>query len=180
VQNSSELSKDVKPSVESLLDYNKQNGWPDVKSQHKVIVHEYAVAGNVSDAAKAGKVTKATVSKILRDPIVRGYLDFIWEDHRLDSILTRQFVELQYLDFLDQVNGDTEVPIVTKEGDSMMAKKFDATGKLGVLRDMSKFAGMEDKSGNSLGGVSVNIDLSAFGAEKEVGVTIDGGDNTPE
>lgn len=177
----SELSSFVGSDVAQSLESNKSNGWMDVRPQHKVLVHEYAIAGSLKDAAAKAGLTTGTASRVLRDPLVRGYLEHLQEHMREESILTRQFVELQYLEYLDQVNGDVEVPMVDRDGNPIMAKKFDSTGKLGALRDMAKFSGMEKNVGSSAGGVTVNFDLSAFGAEKEVGVTIEhGSDNATE
>ena len=179
MQSNSELSKKDEQSVADLLEYNRSNNWPDVSPQHKVLVHEYSICGDLGAAAKAANMSRPLASRTLRDNLVRSYLDDIHADSRQDSIITRQFVELQYLEYLDQVNGDVEVPVVTRDGDVIMAKKFDSTGKLGALRDMAKFSGMEKNVGSSSGGVVVQFDFSAFGVQREVGVTIENGSDSP-
>lgn len=163
-----------KSDISAALEYNRQNNWPDVSDKAKVFVHEYSICGDMKAARRRVGVSMAVGSRLLRDPLVRGYLDDLLEDCRKDSVITREFVELQWLETLEQVNGDTEVAGVTRDGEEYMARVYNANGKISVLKEMGRVIGMTETK--AVGGVSVNIDLSSFtgrGEEEETGVVID-------
>jgi hypothetical protein len=165
-------SKDIAQSLEQ----NKLNGWMDVPAQTKRFMQEYSISGNLKEACRAIDVSSATGSRLLKDPLARGYLDYLMEDFREESLIRRDFVELQILETLEQVNGDVEVPGVDRDGNPFMGKTFNAQAKIALIREMKDFAGIGGSSGKAAGKVLVNIDLSRFGVSEDptsVGITID-------
>jgi len=165
-------SEDIAQSLER----NKLNGWLDVPAQAKRFMQEYSISGNLKEACRTIKVTPATGSRLLKDPLARGYLDYLMEDFREESLIRRDFVELQILETLEQVNGDTEVHCVDRDGHSVLAKSFNAQAKIALIREMKDFAGIGGSQGKAAGKVSVSIDLSRFGVSEQpvdVGITID-------
>jgi hypothetical protein len=163
VENNIEYLPSVLKPSEDVLKYNKENGWPDVPAQTKVFLHEYAIVGNLKNACAKVNIGKDKGSRILRDPLVQGYLADIQEGLYQGTLINRSFVEIQYLEFLEQANGDVPVPHVTKDGDVVIARSFNANAKLGILRDMSQWAGMKKEQGLNGVGVTISIDLDAAG-----------------
>ena len=168
-----DLLPEKKSDISAALEYNRQNNWPDVSAKAKVFAHEYSICGDMKSARNKVGISMAVGSRLLRDPLVKGYLDELLEDCRKDSIITREFVELQWLETLEQVNGETEVAGVTRDGEEYMARVYNANGKISALKEMGRVIGMTETK--SPGGVSVNIDLSSFTGreEKETAVVID-------
>ena len=156
--------------LNAAIEYNRKNNWPDIPARTLVFLHEYSIVGDLSAASKKIGTNNATGYRILRDPLVRARLDDLQENLSNATVITRAFVELQYLETLEQVNGDVEVPNVTKDGDVVMAKRFSSSGKIQVLRDMSQFAGMKKEQGLDGHGVTINIDLNAAGYSPDITV----------
>jgi hypothetical protein len=145
------------------LERNRSSGWPDVSPKAKVFVHEYSVCGNITSACKRVSIGRDRGMRMLRDPIIRAYLDSLEEGLRNDTIITRAFVELQMLETLEQVNGDVDVPNVTKDGEVVWGPRFNGTGKIALLKEMKGLAGMNKEQGIDGTGVTINIDLNAAG-----------------
>lgn len=160
------------------LEYNKANNWPHLPTAAKRFLQVYSVAGDFRGACKEVGISAQKGARLLKDPLARGYLDHLMEDFRDEAIITRDFLELQLLETLEQVNGEVDIPKVTREGDVVMAKHFDAQAKIAVLKEMKSFAGIRD-AGKGTGSVTVNFDFGAFGArpeEREVGITLEQAD----
>lgn len=171
----------VSGDFESALALNKENNWPDLDPKVKLFALEYSIAGNFTNACKKGGIGRDVGARLLKDRLVRAFIDDLLEDTRQESIITKDFMELQMLETLEQVNGDVDVPMVTREGDAVMARNFNPSAKIALLKEMRTFAGVREGGGS--GGVSINFDFRAFGVadsedqEKSVGVTIEhGGD----
>lgn len=165
-------------SLKDLIEKNRENNWPDVTPENKVLASEYSIAGSIKDAAAAVGIKPATASRRLRDPLVSAYLDDILAEIRKDSILSRPFIELQYLETLEQANGDVDIHLVDREGNSFMGKKTDLQSKIAVLKRMEELAGLNGGGGSGdSGGTHIHFDLRRFGvSDKEVegGVVIEG------
>lgn len=166
MQNNGELPKP--DEFKELVERNRQTGWPDLESKDKLLAMEFSVAGSLRDAAAKVGITSPTASRRLRSPLVAAYLDDILEEIRKDSILSRPFIELQYLETLEQANGDVPIHIVDREGNNVVAPRTDLQAKIAVLRQMENLAGL-GKTGGSPdgGGVHLHVDLRKFGVREE-------------
>jgi hypothetical protein len=156
------------PSVgpKELIESNRANNWPDLSARDKVIANEFAVAGNIADAANKANVSKAVAYKAIRSPLGAAYLDDLMRDMREDSILTRPFIELQLLETLEQANGDVEVHILN-DGVPQEVRLTDLRAKLQVIKQMQTMGGFDKGTqGSDKGGVHVHFDLSKFGVEQ--------------
>jgi hypothetical protein len=178
VQNNAALPE--KDGLKELIEKNRENNWPDVEHKDKLLASEFSIAGSLKDAAAVAGVKPATASRRLRNPLVAAYLDDILAEIRKDSILTRPFIELQMLETLEQANGEVDIHMVDREGNSFTGRKTDLQAKIAVLKEMRGLAGLDKGGGSPDGsGVHVHFDLRNFGVreEKEVkGQVIDASD----
>ncbi len=150
-------------NIQDVIEYNKSNGWPDLPSQTKVFAHEFAVVGSLGKACAKVGLSKDRGSRLLRDPLVSSFIGNIMEGLSQDSLITRAFLELQMLETLEQLNGDVEVPHVTKDGIIIMAKSYNGTAKANLLLKMATMTGMDKQRGLNGIGVVINFDLQAAG-----------------
>jgi hypothetical protein len=144
----------------SLLDYNKANGWPDVTPQQKLFSREFAHIGILSRACKASKVSTAKAVMWVRDPLISAYIGYIQEELSSRSLLTRQFVELSLLEQYEKANGNIDIPIVDRNGDVIMAPRWNGQVALGVLKEMGSMIDIGKRPESK--GVTVNINLDSF------------------
>jgi hypothetical protein len=153
------------------LESNRSNNWPDIPERTKVFAYEYSIAGNFRAACKRVGIGREHGLRLLRDPLVDEFLADLRRDLAETTIITREFLELEYLTTLEQMNGDVDVANVTKDGDVVMAPRFNGTGKVAVLRDMAKFIGVAEADKSGHGGVNVQINMGDFtGNQPEVEV----------
>ena len=112
----------------------------------------------------------------LRAPLVQGFIAYLQDQRAKASIITREFVEQQYLEILPMLKGEEEVPLITPQGDSYNAKKFHSGETVSVLRDLSKAAGYiaEEVGHNAPVNIQINIgDLAGDDDFKMPVVTIE-------
>ena len=120
------------------VEWNRENGWPDLTIPEQSFAIRYAQDGNVRAASKAAKVSMSEGMGFLKNALVRAYVDDILQDSIQETVITRDFLELQMLETLAQVNGDEEVAIVTRDG-PIEAKQFNASAKIALLKEMRSF-----------------------------------------
>lgn len=164
-------------NVSDVIEANKLNGWQDVEAKTKIFLRHFGVSGHIGDACSAANLSRSKASQLMRDPINNAYMQHVQEQLVDTTVITRQFLELEYLRTLEQLNGDEAVPLITSDG-PLVAEKFDGPAKVTLLRDMGRMVGMDKSIEGGPGGVQINIDLSAFtgrkGDEEAAGVVIEG------
>lgn len=171
----------VSGNIADVVEHNRLNGWPDVPAQAKVFAHEYSVAGNLYDACRAVGIGYPKGSRLLRDPLVTAFVADLQKDLSKDTLFRREFIELTMLETLEQVNGDVDVPTVTRDGEQAFGRMFNANAKIALIKEMKTIIGMDKPQGVGGNGVTVNIDFNSFGYEKSLDtrVTIDGATGEP-
>lgn len=168
----------VKQIDENVLEYNRSNDWVDVPAKAKVFAHEFSVVGNLTSACRAVGIGRERGARLLKDPLVSAYVAYLQETLVLDTLITRSFVELGLLDVYEKCMGEVDVPNVTKDGDVVMAPRFNAAGAMSALKEMKPLAGMNKEEGVDGHGVTVKIDLHGFTGstsidEREVNIGVD-------
>lgn len=153
------------------LDYNKSNNWPDLTAQQRVFGQEYSLIGSLKDAMEVAKVGRSKALHWLRDPILDAYVADLQAGYAKAKLITREFVELALLEQYEKANGEVDVPNVTKDGDIIMAPRWNGSVAVQVLREMKPLAGMHKETGVDGHGVSVHINLNDFTGR---GVTVEG------
>jgi hypothetical protein len=164
----------VSSDVSAQLEKNREDNWPEISAQLKVFCHAWVSTFSIDKARKEANLSRARAAEALRNPILAGYIDDLVGVNRADSILRREWVELEWIEFYDKVNGKVPVPHVTRDGDMVMAEDFNANATLGALKEISKISkAYPDGQGGGGGGVHVHIDFAALGADQAQEVTID-------
>lgn len=155
---------------------NKDNGYADLDAKKKAFVFKYLEAYELRDAAEAVGVSRETARKWLREPLVSSFLNEWQQEMGQRSVITRDFVNQQWLKLLPKVMGEEEVAMVDKDGMQYTAKEFDAVAATRVITELSKSTNFYNEGSGSKAAVTVNIDLSALGiqAQQPIGVTIEG------
>lgn len=154
---------------------NEDNDWPDLEPRQKAFLANYALSYNATEAANETPGMSASAGqKLLRNPLALAFLNKIQDVMASRSVITRDFVNMQWLRLLPKVMGDEEVAMVDKEGMEFFAKKFDSQAAAKVVTELSKSTNFyADGSGQSAA-VNISIDLGALGIQQDKGVTIDG------
>lgn len=156
------------------LALQEANGWPDLAPNEKAFLANYAQTYSVAKAAASvDSIGTSRGNTLLRNPLAVAFLNKIQDVMASRSVITRDFVNMQWLNLLPKVMGEEEIAMVDREGCSFMGKKFDAAAATKVVTELSKSTNFyADGSGQSAS-VNISINLGALGIE-EKGVTIDG------
>lgn len=173
--NTDSLGSLLKNSNE-VIARNKDNGYLDLEAKKKAFVFKYLEAYDLTDAAIATGVSRETARKWLREPLVSSFLNEWQQEMGQRSIISRDFVNQQWLRLLPKVMGEEAVAMVDKEGLQYEAKEFDAVAATRILTELSKSTNFYNEGSGTKAAVTVNIDLRALGIEAHapIGVTIEG------
>lgn len=145
-----------------LIQRNKEIGWPDIPHQKKAFAHEYILNGyNHREAAKEVGIAASSGIRVLREPLVSAYVAHLQETNFTSQIITKQFVEHQYLELIPFLKGEREIPIVTGSGAEIDACKFHGSELVAVLRDLSKITGYQKEEENNKNLVNIEINFGA-------------------
>ena len=159
----------LKENSLELIERNRETNWADLPDQKKAFAYEYVVNGyKHGNAAETVGLARSGGLRVLRDPLVSAFIQHLQEKHFTTSIITKQFVEDQYLQILPFLKGEEEIPIVNGQGIEGMAKKFHASELTGVLRDLSKVTGYqkEDESNKNITNIQINLGAVVSDPEK--------------
>lgn len=155
-------------SVESL----RKDNWARLDAKRKAFAYKYIETYDHCEAAKAAGFSRSAGLGLLRDPLIVAFIDDLQQVMGERSIITRDFINVQWMKVLPKLMGEEEVMLgVDKDGMQQEGYKFHASEAVRAVTELSKstnfYAG---GSGNA--NVSVNINLAALGIEEQ-GVTID-------
>jgi hypothetical protein len=147
--------------LEEWILYNSSNNWPDLPAQARVFAYEYSIVGSLRDACGKVSIGRQKGTRLLKDPLVDAFILDLQKEMAARSIFTREWIELEQLEQYEKCNGTVEVPYVTRDGDMVMACNFQAGAANAALKNIMDTSGVTRGTLES-GGVSINIDLSAF------------------
>ncbi len=146
-----------------LIERNRLTDWEDLSPEQRAFVFEYMQNGfNHREAARVTGFKPNNGFRMLRHPLVASYIQHLQEEQYERSLLTKSFVEAQYLEIIPKLKGNEEVPLVTGMGEEVFVKKFHSAEMVSVLRDLSKISGMQTEEKQNKNSVSVTINLGAF------------------
>jgi len=159
---SSRMSSEKSP--EEQLD-NSPVGNPssDIPPWVRAFAIEYV--GNGNNHRKAAKAVGRLPSRgasLLRDPRVRAEISRIQEAKEREAIITRDMVEMLYLDLIPKLSGEEEVPLVSPAGEQFYARKFHSSELVSVLRDLSKSSGYVKEEETKSGQVNIQINIDSM------------------
>lgn len=159
----------LKYSTEELVKRNQESDWIDLSNQHKAFAFEYVANGykHIQAAAEVG-IAKSGALRTLRTPLVSAFIAHLQEKHFTTQIITKQFVENQYLELIPFLKGEEEVPLVNGQGDSFEALKFHGSELVAVLRDLGKVTGYQQEDEGNKGMVNIQMNFGDVMNKPEV------------
>ena len=167
----------------ALVDRNRQTGWKDLPESDRAFAIEYITNGfNYADAAETIGLARTSGIRKLRAPLVQGFIAYIQDQRAKASLITREFVEQQYLEILPKLKGEESVQLITPQGDSYEAKKFHSGEVVSVLRDLGKAAGFTPEEVGHSAPVNIQINIGDLAGDDNFVVEIndDESDSPPK
>lgn len=129
-------------SFENILKEQIELGWPDVTDQEKLFVSKYLIHFKHREAAIEAGLNPDEALSILRGPLINAYVKWCRKSLEAKDVILRDMVIHNWLEILPMLKGEEEVPMVTKEGISVKAKKFHGQELLRAMTELSKISGV--------------------------------------
>lgn len=165
------ISQEKKLDSLELLEENRKNGWPDLPAQHKQFCHVYVEEFDHRGAAEACGFPASRGIGLIRESLVSGYVDELLKGLSQNSIIRREWVEVQWLQTYAKLSGLEAVPLITDKGHEFKGKKFHSNEVVATLKELGKMANAYPESQLSgAGGVHVHIDLGALGLDNNANI----------
>ena len=120
------------------IERNKSDGWLDLSDQQKLFGLSYVETYSIKSSAEIASVSANTASKWLRLPLVLEFINDLQSHLHGRSVITKDFVALQWLKLMPKLLGEEDVSMVDKDGCSFMTKKFHASESVSLLKELSK------------------------------------------
>lgn len=120
---------------------NKLENWPDLSDSQKMFGILYAETYVISSSATAAGVSPDRAQKWLREPLLIEFINEIQSHLNGRSVITKDFVNLQWLKLMPKLLGEEEVPLITSSGAIGLHKKFHASESVALLKELSKSTG---------------------------------------
>lgn len=160
--------------LQELIEYNRANNWPDLCAQRQLFCMRYMDSYNIYDAAEAARTNPEHAAMFLREPMVMAFIKDLQVhlDHR--SVISKDFVSLQWLKMLPKLMGEENVPMVdAKTGMEYSAAKFHPSEAVALLKELGKSAGFydNDKNGGDETAPALSISFSVNEAVSDVNIT---------
>lgn len=127
-------SDDLKKQIQE----NKLNGWADLTDAQQAFGMAYVETYQIKSSAESTGVPLAKASKWLRDPLMLEFINELQSHLNNRSVISKDFVNLQWLSLMPKLLGEEEVAMIDKDGDVFMAKKFHASESVSLLKELSK------------------------------------------
>lgn len=144
-----------------LIKRNKENNWPDLDIQNRAFAIEYIQDYNHRRAATEVGIPAEKGIRVLRDPLVIGYIATLQEALQTSMIITKDFINVQYMSLLEMATGERESAVIV-EGIQMNAKVTNIPGAVAIVKEMSKAIEYAKETGEKKAPVTVNIDFGAL------------------
>jgi phage terminase small subunit len=134
-----------------LIKRNIANGFEDLTLNERAFGLNYLVHYDERRAASECGYSKQHGARLLRKPLVAAFIKWLQDEQQIANIVTEEMVRTSLLNLIPRLSGEEDIPIVTKDGFTVMARKFHGTELISVLKVLREMA--DDYKG-------VKIDLS--------------------
>jgi|TARA_R110002153_G_scaffold131915_6_gene280935 hypothetical protein len=130
-----------------LIKRNQANGWDDLTAVQKAFAYSFLVTYDHRNAAVEAGQDPSQGLKMLRHPLTAAFINAEQQHQATVGYITKEYVMVQYMNLMPMLMGEVAVPLgADKDGEQVIARKFDAANMKGVLSEMSKF--IEEYSGD--------------------------------
>jgi hypothetical protein len=143
----------------AYIERERLAGFPSLTAIQRHVALEFVLSGATLKAlAEAMEFTLGDIRRMFGDPIVRAFISELQKEYAIHRLLTEQWVETQILKNLPKFEGEEPVPVVTRDGDEVMRRKFHGRELIALYK---AFGGNADQKKS--GGVHVTIDFGSMG-----------------
>ena len=162
-----------KDDLERFIEKNQTEDWPDLTAVKRAFAIEYVMNGyNHRDAAETLNVPKDRGIRLLRDPLVAAYVKTLQDDQRTNGLITRDFINAQYMTLYEMATGQKAHPFVAG-GEILNEARVDMPSAISILKEMSKSTDYEKAPSTVKGGVSIHLNLGSLLGNDQVEVSIE-------
>jgi phage terminase small subunit len=116
---------------------SKELGYPDLSDAQKQFCMAYVESYTIKRAAKEAGVSSSKASRWLRDPLVLEFIADLQAVLNNRSVISKDFVTIQWLKLMPKLMGEEEVPMIHK-GIAFEEKKFHSNEAVSLLKEISK------------------------------------------
>ena len=146
--------------MQAIVERNKEGGWKDLTDQRKAFAMEYVINYDHRAAAKKVGFALSSGARLIKEPLIGAYISHLQELHLTSSIVTREFINSNYIQLLSMAMGREEIDIVLPNGEGIKATKTSIAEATSILKEMSKGIEYETPNVNAKNSdVSITIDF---------------------
>lgn len=148
--------------MQALVERNRTTDWVDLPLQEKAFAHEYIIHYDHLAAAEAVGKPRSSGISLLRNPLLAAYIAHLQGLQLTSNIITKDFINTQYLQLLDQATGKEDVNIVLANGLEITARKTLVGEATNILKEMSKSTEYAKDTTQKTAPVSIVINTGSF------------------
>lgn len=158
--------------LQELITFNRENGWPDLSAESQLFAMAYVETYNMSDSAQAANISLVDARKLLRDPIFVSFVNDLQSHLNTRTVISKDFVHLQWLKLLPKLMGEEPVDMVDKNGEGYQERRFHASEAVSLVKELGKIVGVYDGHNDGEdGSVPLNISFNVSEQVSDVKVT---------
>jgi len=145
--------------LHTYVERQKANGFQDLPQNKRAFAHEYIIDYKHRRAATETGIPANKGIRLLREPLVAAYIEYLQTMQLTNNIITKDFINAQYLHLYDMATGLEPQCLVTADGDEYMARKTELGTAHNILDKISKSTEYAKETGNKNAPVSISIDF---------------------
>lgn len=147
-------------SQKEMIARNKSNGFEDLNDQERAFCFLYIVDYDHRKAADEVGAGAHNGLKMTRRPLVSAFVAHLQEQNIIQSVVTKDYLDVQHQRLYEMALGEVEVAMVDKDGGEYMAKKFQGELAFKLLQDMGKLNGVIVEEEISSKSITVEINMN--------------------
>lgn len=119
---------------------NINNGFQDLTLNEHAFCLNYVVHYDERRAASESGYSKSHGARLLRKPLIAACIKWMQENRQIANHVTEEMIRTCLLNLVPKLSGDEEIPVVTKDGFTVMARKFHSSELLNLLKMLREMA----------------------------------------
>lgn len=155
------LTATDKPTGETPAKVSAQDAMiATLTPQEKMFCHYYMEAFNWNDAAERAGYPRDRGLRLYRQENVRVFIGTLLDKRQSRSIIDAEWIEMELMEQLEAAKGNREISLVTAQGATYEAAKYDAPTALRIVETLAKSTTFNKEKETEKGDVTINIDFS--------------------
>lgn len=144
--------------MDTLVKRNRETGWPDLPPKKRGFAHHYVLEYNHRESAEEVGYNASNGIKMLRDPLVAAYIEYLQELQLTSNIITKEFINTNYMKLFEMATGQVDIMMILPDGSQVERKKTMVGEATNILKEMSK--SIEYEKGNNTKNAPVSISIN--------------------